>query len=147
MTATFEEFCELFLVGMLPYGDLIDHMLEFWKIRDQPNVLFLKYEDVKADLSTSLTNIASFLEKKIPDDKMDLLIDHLSFKNMKNNSACNLDVLIKCRWGEEFSEKSKTNLMRKGEVGDWKNMMSPELAARFDDYVEEKTKGTGLFFK
>ena len=29
------------------FGSWFDHVLEYWKLSDQENVLFLKYEDIK----------------------------------------------------------------------------------------------------
>ncbi|CAD6255434.1 unnamed protein product [Miscanthus lutarioriparius] len=35
---------------------------------------------------------------------------------------------------------------RKGQVGDWKNYMTPDMVARLDKVVEEATRGAGLTF-
>lgn len=35
---------------------------------------------------------------------------------------------------------------RKGAVGDWKNYMTPEMAAQLDKIVEEALQGSGLTF-
>jgi len=37
-------------------------------------------------------------------------------------------------------------LLRKGEVGDWKNYFTPELNKRFDEEVMDKLSGTGIEF-
>lgn len=47
MRGTFEEFCDLFLKDKAPVGPIWNHILGFWRRRDEPNVLFLKYEDMK----------------------------------------------------------------------------------------------------
>lgn len=44
---SFDEFCDLFIQGKTPIGPIWDHILGFWEQRDEPNVLFLKYEDMK----------------------------------------------------------------------------------------------------
>ena len=37
-------------------------------------------------------------------------------------------------------------LLRKGEVGDWKNYFTPELNTRFELEVLDKLRGTGIEF-
>lgn len=142
MDTTFEKYCELFLAGMIPPGSYFDHVMTFWKMRHDPNVLFLTYEEMKKDLRTSIEKVAMFMEKKIPDQKMELLLDHLSFDNMKKNSACNLESILKLKTGEVESDQ----FIRKGEIGDWKNYLSPDMCEKFDEYVVTNTKGTGLTF-
>lgn len=47
MRGSFEEFCELFLKDKAPVGPIWNHIMGFWRRRNDPNVLFLKYEDMK----------------------------------------------------------------------------------------------------
>jgi len=44
---SFEEFCDLFIQGKTPIGPIWDHILGFWEQKNEPNVLFIKYEDMK----------------------------------------------------------------------------------------------------
>lgn len=44
---SFDEFCDLFIQGKTPIGPIWDHILGFWEQKDEPNVLFIKYEDMK----------------------------------------------------------------------------------------------------
>jgi len=50
---SFDEFCDLFIQGKTPVGPIWDHILGFWAQRDEPNVLFLKYEDMKKVRATA----------------------------------------------------------------------------------------------
>lgn len=66
---------------------------------------------------------------------------------MRENPALNLESFIKAKNGPEFKSKSDNEMfIRKGQVGDWKNYMKPELSERFDKWTEENLKGTGLTF-
>ena len=40
-------FASMFLSGHVTYGSYLDHVLGWWEHRDDDNVLFLKYEDMK----------------------------------------------------------------------------------------------------
>ena len=44
----------------MPYGPWTNHVLEWWKHKDDPNVLFLKYEDLKKVITSAKKN-ASFI--------------------------------------------------------------------------------------
>lgn len=143
MNATFEEYCELFLAGMIPPGSYFDHVMTFWNKRNDSNILFLSYEEMKKDLRNSIIKVAKFMEKEIPEEKMELLLDHLSFDNMKKNSACNMESILKLKNNEVESDQ----FIRKGEIGDWKNYLTPELLEKFDEFIATSTKGTGLTFK
>ena len=51
-----------FIYGNLVFGDYFDHVLSWWAHKDDKNVLFLKFEDMKKDLPTAVARIAKFIE-------------------------------------------------------------------------------------
>ena len=57
----FDVFFELFMSGQLAFGDYFDHLLGWLPHLDDPNVLFLKYEDMLADLEGTVRKIGNFL--------------------------------------------------------------------------------------
>lgn len=101
---------------------------------------------MKKDLKGTLKKIADFLDKSYTEEEYDKLCDFLSFQKMRDNRGCNLEVLLESKYGKDYFKKTGKHFIRKGQVGDWKNHMSPELAKRFDDWIEENTRGTGLTF-
>lgn len=146
MDCTLEEFCELFINDKAPIGPIWNHFLGFWEKRHEPNVLFLKYEDLKRDLKGIIRKTAKFLEKQINDEQVDELADYLSFKNMKENPAVNLQPVMDYKYGKDFYERTGKSFIRKGEVGGWKNCLNEDLIQKFDKWIEENSKGTGLDF-
>ena len=56
-----KEFLEYFLAGKVEFGDYFDHNLSWWAHRDDDNVLFIKFEDLKRDSVTTITQIATFM--------------------------------------------------------------------------------------
>jgi estrone sulfotransferase len=65
---------------------------------------------------------------------------------MRKNPSVNLDPIMVKKYGPNILQDTELRFIRKGEVGDWKNHMTPEMAARFDTWIEENTRGTGLSF-
>lgn len=89
-----------------------------------------------------------FLGKRLTDEQVAALEDHLSFSNMKKNPALNLEPILAMM---EKPRPDGTNpdetFIRKGTVGDWKNYMSEELSAKFDEFTERNLRGTDLVFE
>ena len=57
----FDVFFELFVAGRLDFGDYFDHLLGWLPHLDEANVLFLKYEEMLADLEGAIRGIGTFL--------------------------------------------------------------------------------------
>lgn len=146
MKATFEEFADLFLNDKAPVGPVFNHYLGFWRKRHEFNIMFIRYEDMKHDLKGMIRKTAKFLEKPITEDQVDELAEHLSFSKMKNNPAVNLKPIMDVKNGKDFFERTGKCFIRKGQNGDWKNFMTPELSKKFDDWTELNLKETGLCF-
>ncbi|XP_059490649.1 luciferin sulfotransferase-like [Neocloeon triangulifer] len=151
---SFEDFCELFLQEKVPMGPIWNHIMGFWKRRNDPNVLFLKYEELKKDLRSCVLRCAKFLDKTLTEKEVEAVLDHLSFESMKNNPAVNLEPVLEYRKTALMNQMAEDQItclqapsfIRKGVNGDWANHMSPEMAARFDEWNEKHLEGTGLSF-
>lgn len=89
-----------------------------------------------------INKAAKFLGKNITDEQINELREHLKFKKMATNPSMNMEMLL------ENVPTNDPNLkfIRKGQIGDWKNYMSEELARRFDEWTEKHLYGTGLKF-
>ena len=138
----FPTYFDLFMDNVLLYSSYFEYVKEAWKLRNHPNVCLLFFEDMKKDLASSVRKVAKFLGKQVGDEKVEALVDHLSFKKMKNNPAVN----------REEGKKRKIytddgNFMRKGEAGDWKNYFTDEMNKRMDEAVEKHFKPIGLEFQ
>ncbi|KAJ8025257.1 Sulfotransferase family cytosolic 1B member 1 [Holothuria leucospilota] len=135
----FLDFCK----GTSPRGSWFDSVLPWWKKRHEPNVLFLKYEDMQKDLRGSVLKIANFLEYKLSDDQVDNIVAKSTFKAMKTDPMVNPD---SCNPSYQDGVKQNKSFMRKGKVGDWKNYFTVAQNEQFDDLYERMTHGTGLVF-
>ncbi|KAH1009132.1 luciferin sulfotransferase [Dendroctonus ponderosae] len=140
----FETFCELLLDDCLPIGSIFKHYLGYWNKRHDLNMLILRYEEMRLDTRGTVEKIANYLGKTLTEEQVDQICEFVSFNTMRNNKACNLQVLVDNKKGDDFYTKSGKHFVRKGIIGDYKNYMSPEMIARFDNWIEENIRGTDL---
>ncbi|XP_021752878.1 cytosolic sulfotransferase 15-like [Chenopodium quinoa] len=140
-----EEAFDMYCMGQVGYGPYWDHMLGYWKesLNSPQKVMFLKYEDLKEDVNLQVTRLAEFLGCLFSaQEKRDHVVEDItklcSFQNMKNLEV-NKD-------GKSILNFDNKGLFRKGEVGDWVNLLSEEMVERLSQIMDEKLAGTGLEF-
>ena len=129
-----------FIKGDLAFGNYFDHLQSWWTHRNDPNILFLKFEDMKKDPCQAISQIASFIGADLSDEVVAKIADLTSFEKMKDDKTSNMT------WVEAFNDGGKSTFMRKGEVGDWKNFLTAEQSAQLDAIRAERLQGTGLEF-
>ncbi|KAG8320368.1 hypothetical protein J6590_070654 [Homalodisca vitripennis] len=142
---SFHEFATLFINDSLCFAPFWDHVLGYWKRRDDPNMLFLKFEELKKDLPSVIKRTAEFLGKEMSTKEINILCDHLSFEKMKTNRAVNYEEVIEINKKYKFVE-AEGSFMRSGQVGEAGKKFSPDWVQRFDQWTEDKLKDTGLNF-
>ncbi|CAE8592221.1 unnamed protein product [Polarella glacialis] len=126
---TFDEFFELFLAHQVPYGSYWENVLSWWAVRQQPNVLFLTYEDLHQDLHGEVGKVANFLGRSLTPEQVNRIVEHSSFEQMRANPMTNASQMPKIEGESDF--------MRKGKVGDWKNYFSAEQDVRMNAWIKQ----------
>ncbi|KAF7112355.1 hypothetical protein RHSIM_RhsimUnG0237700 [Rhododendron simsii] len=141
-----EEAFDMYCRGVIGFGPYWAHMLGYWKesIESPHKVLFLKYEEMKEEPSLNLRKLAEFLGYPFSlEEEREGVVEEItrlcSFENMKE-----LEVN---KSGKAILDFENENLFRKGEVGDWVNHLTPLMAERLTQVMEEKLGGSGLTFK
>ncbi|GJQ81596.1 hypothetical protein Trydic_g9971 [Trypoxylus dichotomus] len=146
-TGTLEDCFRLFMAGKVAYGPFWDNILSFWNRRHLPNILVISYEDMKKDLPSVIRKVAKFLGKEVNDDQMEKLTKHLSFEQMKTNTAVNFEPLISyVKQCTGDASENKGSFMRSGQAGNYKVEMTQEMIEIMDKWIEEHTVGTDLTF-
>lgn len=147
---TKDEFLDAFVSNQILYAPFNEQMLEFWKIRDEPNILLNFYEDMKRDLGSVVKKTAKFLRKSITDEEVEKLCDHLSFEKMKKNPTVNVEhetKILKESVGEKYV-KEEFSFIRKGKVGGYKEEFNEEQIKRLEEYANHpEFKKFGFAYK
>lgn len=135
---TQEDFTEAFLKDQIMYAPFNDHVMDFWKLRDEPNILFLHYEDMKSSLDGAVKEVMKLLGKTYSQEQIDQLCKHLSVDSMRANPACNNDWLVETAKSLSGSETSNGDFrfIRKGEVGSFKKEFSQEMHQKFAQFEQ-----------
>lgn len=140
---TFEEFCDRFTKDKVYYSPWGKHVRGAWELeKEGANVLIVKYEDLHKDLAANIERIASFLNKKLSREQMAAICHHCQFQNMRQNNSVNYS------WWDDYGirDKTQSQFLRKGQVGDWKNHITAFISRRIEKMVQDNLSDTDLVF-
>ena len=136
---SWDDFLKEFCSAEIEFGCFYSHFLGWWQHRDAPNILIVTFEGMKRDLKAVVARVSDFLGYNLSDEVICNITEQTTFDVMKNNPAANksdLDLLM----------PGTTKFMRKGVIGDWRNVFTSEQSAMMDALVDEKFAGSGLVF-
>ncbi|XP_053237714.1 amine sulfotransferase-like isoform X1 [Podarcis raffonei] len=126
-------FMERFLAGKVLASSWLDHVEGWYSHKDDFNILFLTYEEMKKDLRSSVLKLCNFLGKRLTEKEVDAVVDQATFNKMKADPRANYEFLP-----PDLIDHSRGHFLRKGTVGDWKNIMTVAQSERFDSVFKER---------
>ncbi|XP_077986245.1 sulfotransferase 1 family member D1-like [Glandiceps talaboti] len=131
MELTWEEWVPSFIEGKVWFGPWLQHVLGWHKYGLRDNVLHLYFEDMRNDLKSCLSTVATFLNRPLTDDKMNKVVQQCSFKSMQ---AVNVPSGM---WGSQSEGywDMKGSFLRKGEVGSWKQKFTVAQNELFNETI------------
>jgi hypothetical protein len=137
-----EEWLNLFLFGKFQYGSWVQHLAGYWPWRDHNNVLFLTFEELKADHAGVVRRIAEFMGVELTDEEFTQVVEKSQFQYMK-------------RMDEKFTPQRPFPfnkhvegfaVMRKGARGGSSELLSTEQQAAIDRRMKEELQRYGCDF-
>ncbi len=136
---SFDDFFECFVAGEVDFGDYFDNLIPWYEQRDDENVLFLTYEQMKAAPDEAIIAVGNFLGPGcaaiVQDDEiLKRILRHSSFDSMRTDQD---------RWSSR-RPKDMPAFIRTGQVGDWMNHFSAEQARRLGEKFARRARGTDL---
>ena len=106
-------------------GAVFGFLAAWWQLRNEPNVLFMHFTDMKQDHEGSIRRIAKFLGEEPSEEQWTRILEYTSFKWMKQNES-----KFEARSGTEIPILKSGAMIRKGEIGQAKtDGMTDEIAA------------------
>merc|ERR1719228_3120501 len=92
-----------------------------------------------------IKKLDAFLGTKLSQEQFDNVANYTSFAQMKSR-----DSLLGAAGSEVFNMdivNKDGGFFRKGEVGDWKAKLTPELEEKLDTWIKTKLSSLGIDFK
>ena len=110
-------------------------------MKDARNSPYFHVLSALQDLTSQVLLIARFLERDVSRDQATMIAERCSFRNMKSNPQTNYD------WHKQYGILNKeAEFMRKGQVGDWSNNYTDDLATQINDVTAKHFDPIGLKF-
>lgn len=130
----FEMFWQIYMNGLVTYGDFRDFNQGYWSLRDRANVLVVRYEDIVHQPFQEIHKIALFLGYSLSDEKIKTIVHNTTFDIMSKNKDVNRSLSVEGQF------------LRKGKVGDWKNWLTVAQSETMDAWIAAKLRCDGLRF-
>ena len=136
-----QKWLDTFLSQDVFIGSWAEHVASGWRERHRDNVLFLTYEEMRADLGATVSRIAALMGVELGALERDRVIERASFPYMKAHSAQFDTRGLSPPWA-----KPKGAMVRRGETGSANELLSAAEADRIDDYCRAELERLGCDF-
>ena len=133
---TFEQYADLFRHGNNPMGSYFTHLKSGWFRRHNPNLKFIWFEEMRRDLPGIIDEMTYFLGYRMENSKKEQLASHLQIDNFRKNPSVNMT-----------TNYEKGTFIRKGSVGGWRELFTPDMVKDWKSWIAEETLSTGLHFE
>ncbi len=109
-----------------PFGSTTHFMKTWWEHRRLPNIAFLHYADLTADLDGEMRRLAGFLEIGVDEAIWPRLVEAASFAAMKGAADADAPGAHLGEW------KSNAAFFRSARMGEWRSVLSAENQALYE---------------
>ncbi|XP_073847784.1 sulfotransferase 1 [Musca autumnalis] len=134
---TKQDFVQSYIDGHVNFNPFWPHVLDFWYMRNSPQILFTSYERMKKNLAAVIQDVCRFLNKTVNDQQLEQMIDHLSFEKMKDNPACNHVKEFESMKAAAGREVDEFRFVRRGIVNSHKDELPEDVINKLDEWTYE----------
>lgn len=120
-----------FFRWFVDHGGQFENLASYWEHRGEPNVLFVHYNDMLADLDGSMRRVATFLDIAVDDERWPDQVASCTFAGMKARPDEIADF-------ESHFVGGADTFLYKGTNGRWQDVLTAEELADYDRAVAER---------
>ncbi|XP_043924073.1 sulfotransferase 2B1-like [Protopterus annectens] len=132
---SFNEFFSKWLCGEVFFGSWFEHVKGWLNAKEKDRIIYITYEEMLMDLKGAIKKLSNFVGKELSEDIIADIAEHCTFKNMKTNKMSNYSLVP-----EDIMAHNKSEFLRKGVAGDWKNYFTVAQSEHFDSFYQEQMK-------
>jgi len=114
----------------LAENNFFDIVASYWAKRDEPNLLFVHYNDMKTDLEGEMRRVAAHLDITIPESKWPAVVQRCTFEGMRKADKAISDFSMGFEGGIE-------GFLFKGTNGRWHDVLTDDDVAAYRRRVAE----------
>ncbi len=127
------EYCREWLArDGYPFWPFWENVRTWWAARQLPNILFVHFAGLKADLSGEMRRIARFLDIPVDEARWPTLVEHCTFDYMKAHA----DLVAPA--GGALWEGGATTFINKGTNGRWRDLLTAEEIAAYEQRARDE---------
>lgn len=142
MMPSVQNWLELFLSENAYLGSWAEHVDGGWQHRHQSNVLFLTFEEMKADLSGTVARVAALMDVDLTPDELETVVERSSYPYMKAHSSQFDTRGLSPPWATP-----RGAMVRRGETGSAGELLSIADQKRIDDHCRSELERLGSDFR
>ncbi|KAI3435373.1 Sulfotransferase [Psidium guajava] len=144
-----EEAFGLFCDGVSHFGPFWDHAQGYYRAsQESPNkVLVLTYEAMMMDPAFNIKRLADFIGRPLdPEEESGGVVERIvSLCSFENLSSLEVNKSGVQQFTAQFRVPNN-NFFRKGQIGDWRNHLTPTMAESLNKISKERFEGSDLEF-
>ena len=119
--------------GGLPLGaSFFEHIQGWWDARHLPNLLFVHFNNLKADLPGEMRRIAGFLGIEIDQARWPAMVEHCTFDYMKRTASVHSPIL------DLVFNGGGSTFFHKGTNGRWRDVLSAADVQKYEQIASAK---------
>ena len=111
---------------------MLHHLDTFWQVRDRPNIILLRYEDLLDDLEGQMRYVADRLGITIAEAVWPDLVQAATFAEMKGRAG---ELAAEASHDGFYNDRAQ--FFRSGSTGQWRQILSDEELRRYTVRVAE----------
>ncbi|ETE69150.1 Sulfotransferase family cytosolic 2B member 1, partial [Ophiophagus hannah] len=129
-------FTRMMATSSVHYGSWFEHVKGWLSCQEELGLFCITYEELHQDLRHCVERLSAFLGHPVQPEQADCILEHCSFAVMRDNLMVNGRLV-----SPEIMDFQKSQFMRKGIVGDWRNHFSPKQSALFNERYQQEMGG------
>jgi aryl sulfotransferase len=110
-----------------PFWPFWENARTWWAVRDLPNVMFIHFAELKADLPGSMKRIAGFLDIHVDSANWPRILEYCSFEWMKANATKSVPL------GGAFWDAGAQVFINKGVNGRWQSVLGADECRVYEE--------------